>query len=86
MSNVIGIARVDLRFKLARNNYLTAIANLGVEAPRLRDVFYNESLSTLSGFGLEYAYNSIIGPIRLNVHWSDRIHRLGAYFSVGFDF
>ena len=86
VSNVIGIARADMRFKLARNNYLTAIANMGVEARRLRDVFYNESLSTLSGFGLEYAYNSILGPIRLNVHWSDRIHRLGAYLSVGFDF
>ena len=86
VSNVIGIARADLRFKLARNNYLTAIANVGVEAGQLRDVFYNESLSTMSGFGLEYAYNSILGPIRLNVHWSDRVHRLGAYLSVGFDF
>ncbi|MBR1405728.1 MAG: patatin-like phospholipase family protein [Bacteroidales bacterium] len=86
VSNCIGIARADLRFKLARNNYLTAIANFGVEAHQLKDLFYNEGLATLSGFGLEYAYNSILGPIRLNVHWSDRVHRLGAYLSVGFDF
>ena len=86
VSNVVGIARADLRLCLARNNYLTAIANLGIEALSIRDVFYNEPLSTLTGFGLEYAYNSILGPVRFNVHWSDRIHRLGAYFSVGFDF
>ena len=86
VSNVIGVARADLRFKLARNNYLTAIANLGVEAGKIPDLFTDAPLSDLYGFGLEYAYNSILGPIRFNLHWSDRIHRLGAYFSVGFDF
>ena len=86
VSNVIGIARADLRWQMAPNFYLTAIANLGVEASSLQDVFYNEPLSTLAGYGVELAYNSIVGPIRFNVHWSDRIHRIGAYFSVGFDF
>ena len=85
-SNVIGIARADLRFRLAKNSYLTATGNFGVDALKLEDIFYNEPVSTFLGFGLEYAYDSILGPIRFNVSWSDRIHRLTAYFGLGFDF
>ena len=86
VSNVIGIARADLRWQMGSNLYMTAMANLGAEATSLEKVFYNEPMSTLAGYGLELAYNTIVGPIRFNVHWSDRIHRVGAYFSVGFDF
>ena len=36
-------------------------------------------------FGVGAAYDTIVGPIKLNVHWSN-IHKWGAYISLGFDF
>ena len=36
-------------------------------------------------FGLEAAYDTFVGPIKFNVHWSN-IHKWGAYLSLGFDF
>ena len=84
--NFMGIARADFRLRMSPNNYLTFTLNSGVGALHVQEVFFNEPAVTYTGCGLEYAYDSIVGPIRLNVNWSDLTHRLGAYFSVGFDF
>lgn len=35
--------------------------------------------------GLGAAYDTVVGPLKLNVHWSN-IHKWGAYISLGFDF
>ena len=40
---------------------------------------------TYYGAALELGYDSVVGPVKANVHWSDFIG-LGAYVSVGFDF
>ncbi len=81
--NNVVVARADLRFELARNNYVTAMANYS------RD-FYSfdkfENGENLWGFGLGYAYDSIVGPVKAIVHWSTLSRKVGAYFSVGFDF
>ena len=81
-NNVI-VARADLRFELARNNYLTAMANYS------RD-FYSfdkfENGENLWGVGLGYAYDTIVGPVKAIVHWSTLTRKVGAYFSFGFDF
>ena len=36
--------------------------------------------------GVQYAYNSIIGPLKANVNWSTLTHKVGLYLGVGFDF
>ena len=84
--NVLGIARTDFRFRLSRNNYLSAIVNYGVGALKLSEIFYNEPVSVYSGYGLEYAYDSIVGPIRFDLHWSNVTRRVGAFLGLGFDF
>ena len=38
------------------------------------------------GLALEYAYNSIVGPIRANIHWSDLVNAPGFYLAIGYDF
>ena len=83
---VLGIARADFRFRLSRNNYLSAVVNYGVGTQKLSEIFYNEPVTVYSGYGLEYAYDTIVGPIRLDVHWSNVTRRLGAFLGLGFDF
>jgi NTE family protein len=81
-SNVV-VGRVDLRFKVFKNNYLSTVFNAVDDFDSFKAVKLS---STIFGTGVEYAYDSIVGPIRLNLHWSSATHRLGAYFSLGFDF
>ena len=84
--NFLTIARTDLRFRLTRNNYLSAIANYAVGFKDLDDISnFNRQHGTL-GFGLQYSYDSIVGPIGFNIHWSDYNKKVGVYLNLGFDF
>ena len=46
----------------------------------------DEDVAGYLGCGLQYTYNSIVGPLSLNVHWSSYTHNVGLYLSLGFDF
>jgi len=78
-------AGAELRLRLSTNNYVTATAGFGDCASGLDDLLTDAS-NTFSGFGLEYAYDSVLGPFRADVHWSSLTHRIGVYISLGFDF
>ena len=87
MSKMLGIARADFRVKLYRNNYLTGIYNYAVSVDEISDFNnWGSKVYDYHGFGLLYTYDSIVGPISANIHWSDYTNRAGAYVSIGFDF
>ena len=87
MSNILGIARADLRFKVSSNNYLTAIYNYALTTDQFKGFLeWKDKVQDYHGFGLQYTYNSIVGPLSFNVHWSDYTDKVGAYVSLGFDF
>ncbi len=87
MQKILGVARTDLRFKLLKNNYLTAIANYALSCDEISAFKnLNEDVAGYLGCGLQYTYNSIVGPLSLNVHWSSYTHNVGLYMSLGFDF
>jgi len=86
MMSKLFTAGVDLRFKVARNNYVTAFADAGDSANELGNLFSSEDSYSFAGFGVEYSYNSIAGPLRFNLHWSTLTKKVGAYLSFGFDF
>ena len=87
MSNILGVGRADLRFKLYRNNFITAIYNYALTTDKVRDFQnWSDKVYDCHGVGLQYTYNSIVGPLCLNVHWSDYTKKVGYYVSIGFDF
>jgi len=86
-SDVLSVLRCDLRYNFYKNHYLTATYN------HLINSYWGEPVSELfnnsaQGAGLQYSYNSILGPISLTVHWSKRYYEnhFGAYFSFGYTF
>lgn len=83
MKNIMTLAGMDFRFKLYKNNYLTAIVNYARDCDQL--IHYMDGFGYI-GAGLEYAYDTIFGPLKANVHWSNLTHKAGFYISVGFDF
>lgn len=88
MMKFLAIARADLRVKLFKNNYLSAILNYAVstDEPNLLENIGADAVKDYLGAGLEYVYNTIVGPIGFNLHWSNYTGKVGAYLSLGFDF
>ena len=87
MSRLLGVARADLRMTISPNNYFYLIYNYALSSDSLKGFKnWGKEVFDYHGFGLQYTYNSIVGPLSFNVHWSDYTDRLGAYVSLGFDF
>lgn len=86
MNNMVMMAGADLRFKLYKNNYLTASVNVADTFSKFSHIFRIGSAQKYIGTSLEYAYNTIVGPLRFDVHWSNLSKKVGVYLSLGFDF
>ncbi len=85
LSDKMLMASMDFRFHLTRNNWLTFKGGVIKDS----DHFNSDLLwtgDTLFGVGAEYAYNTIMGPLKFNVHYSNLTSRVGAYLSFGYDF
>lgn len=84
VSKYLAIVGAELRARVYKNNYISAIVNVGDSAPTFKDM--TKMSSAFIGAGLEYSYNSIVGPIRADIHWSSLTKSVGCYLSLGFDF
>ena len=77
-------AVTELRFNPLRNLYFSALGGVILTDDEVLDLLKNP-LPDVFAFGAEAAYDTIVGPIRLGVHWSNAFH-WGAHISLGFDF
>ena len=82
----LGTIGLNLRTRLARKHHLTASVQAIHQSQQLRDYFDADASRSNIGVALEYAYHSVIGPLRASVHWSDFDHSLGAYIALGLEF
>ncbi len=86
MANFLAVARADFRFRLFKNNYLTAMFNYAVSVADMKDFGNKDEIIGVFGTGLKYSYDSIIGPVELDVHWASRFHKTGLYLNIGLYF
>ena len=84
MSDQLASFTAEMRFNPVGNLYLSALAGVISADDKLIELL-KHPLPDLFGFGAEAAYNTIVGPIRLSLHWSNAF-RWGAHLSLGFDF
>lgn len=82
------VLRCDVRANLAAKHYLTAIVNHRTEAAAISDYFSNDTdiCRREFGFGLQYSYNTRLGPFSVLGQWSQIQHKFGVYLSFGYDF
>lgn len=81
------IARLDIRYRVFQRHYLTATANVIRSAENLGTLlsFDNEGVNHW-GCALRYSYDSPVGPITFDLHYSDITKDWGSYFSLGYTF
>ena len=82
-NSLSGTATIDLRYCLARKNFLTLRGGLFQDSPSYK-VFLHSGI-TVWAAGVEYARQSILGPIRIGAQWCN-MTGFSASMSVGFDF
>ena len=84
--DLLGTARLDVRFNLAEKHYLSAQAQVGHMATDFKHLSNPEHSKTFSGFALEYAYDFLAGPVKADIHWSNLTNGFGFYISFGLHF
>ena len=77
--NVSG--KLDLRYRLARKNFITARGGLYIDAGTIEGF---ENLAPLLAFGGELARQTVVGPLKVAVQWCDVIG-FSVFASIGFD-
>ncbi len=82
----LGTIGLNLRRQFGKRHYITATAQLLHQSQEFKEFVDADASQTNIGLALEYAYSSIIGPIRANVHWSDINRSVGFYLGIGLDF
>ena len=82
----LGVARVDARVELGDKFYAYAMYNYGITANNLDIYSFDHKRYDMHGAGIKLSYDSFIGPISAQVHWSDIWNRFGFYLNAGYIF
>ena len=95
--NNLAIARIDIRTRLFRKHYLTAIFNYGRSSIDLKNFIgkkssllwgdlYDYNASNWWGAGLRYSIDTKIGPLSFDISSSNISPNINLYFSLGYYF
>ena len=86
MDNSVAILRTDIRKKLRDKHYVYLLVNYLRNGKSL-DKMVSFDQKGYWGIGAQYSYQTRIGPLSFNVHWSDYSKKkVGAYLSLGYFF
>lgn len=95
--NNIAIARADIRTRIFRNHYLTAIVNYARSSIDMQNFFkerdelkwsglYDYNASDWWGAGVRYSIDTKLGPLNFDVSSSNISKNVNLYFSLGYYF
>ena len=73
-----------VRWNPLKNLYVSAQGGVLIHDNSIGAMFRNFGPDVWA-VGLEGAYDTLLGPVKLDIHWSN-VHKWGAYISLGFDF
>lgn len=92
--NNVAILRTDIRTRLFKNHYLTAMVNYGRSSIDLKNFFkqseqlqwnelYNYNASNWWGAGVRYSLDTKLGPLSFDISSSNISKKVNLYFSFG---
>ena len=80
------VFRADLRKRLGKSHFVYLIGNY-LRRGESVDKMLSFSHKGFWGFGAQYSYQTKVGPLTFNLHWSDyKKKKVGAYLSFGYYF
>lgn len=81
--NQLLIGGLNLRQHLSTNNYMFTQFNYGLGSSSLSGIFNQKNLF---GAAIGAGYKSPVGPIELNINWSNVTKSVGCFFNIGYMF
>lgn len=80
----VAVVNLDLRLRMTKNLYLSAQGGYVRSGVTFSELI-NSLQPTMYGFAGELGYDTIVGPLKFAVRWSDKIG-WKLYATIGFDF
>ena len=82
----VSVFRADLRKRLGKSHFVYLIGNY-LRRGESVDKMLSFSHKGFWCFGAQYSYQTKVGPLTFNLHWSDyKKKKVGAYLSFGYYF
>jgi len=78
------IVRMDLQWRLWKDNFITLKTNIGNVATKRRDLLVWDDM--VVGYGASYGYRSPIGPMEITIMSSNRHPGLNYFINIGYWF
>lgn len=83
LQDYMGLARLVARLQVARNHYISLMGNATYDFDEIKDIGQGR---WLYGVGAGYGFNTIAGPLKAQLFWSNLSKRVGIYVSFGYAF
>lgn len=83
--NNLTSAQIELNVSPLKNLYVSALGGYMIQGERIQHEI-TDFKDAHYGVALQLGYNTIAGPVKALLNWSDLTHSLGYYISLGFDF
>ena len=83
---LVSTAGLTLRVNVIGKHYVALLSQALHQSDELYSHFLADRSSSALGLGIEYAYRSPVGPLRLIGHWSTFDHTFGLLLNLGVDF
>lgn len=82
--NNVAVAGFSLRQYITKNNYAFLIANYG----NTRDILFGHdpNMRHMIGAAIGYGYKTPVGPVELDVNWSNVTRKVGFFLNLGYMF
>jgi NTE family protein len=80
------VAGLQFRQRILKNQYILVTGNYGRSSDKLSQLFESMHSYDLVGTGIGYMYNSFLGPLEIQLNWSNQTKKLGWYAGFGFVF
>ncbi len=80
------VTGLQLRQRILKNQYLLLTGNYGRSSEKLHRILDASESNDLVGAGIGYMYNSFLGPLEIQLNWSNQTKSVGWYVGFGFVF
>ncbi len=80
------VAGLDLRQRILKNQYISVMGSYGRNSGKLHRILDSSESSDMAGVGIGYMYKSFLGPVEIQLNWSNQTKKVGWYAGFGFVF
>ena len=80
------VAGLNLRQRILKNQYISVMGSYGRNSGRFHQILDSSESVDMAGVGIGYMYKSFLGPVEIQLNWSNQTKKVGWYAGFGFVF